>query len=137
MILADTTFLIDALRKKVDVQRFLQANKSIILLTTEINVFELYLGIFANKILAKNPELLEKRILEIENLISKFQILPFNRQAVIEAARIVGNLILDGQKIEFRDGMIAAIAISHGITQILTKNVQHFNRISKLTVVSY
>jgi len=137
IILVDTTFLIDALRKKNDVKKFLLNNSSETLYTTEINVFETYLGLYANKILEKTPSLLETRKLNLEELLSKFQILPFNREATIESAKILGNLIRKGQKIEFRDGLIAGIAISNGIKKILTKNTDHFIRIEKIETISY
>ena len=137
IILADTTFLIDALRKKDDVKQFLIKNSYETLYTTEINVFETYLGLYANKTLEKNPSLLESRKIHLEELLSKFQILPFNRTAAIESAKILGLLIRKGQKIEFRDGLIAGIAISNGIKKILSKNRDHFIRIENIEPISY
>ncbi len=137
IILADTTFLIDALRKKDDVKQFLIKNSSETLYTTEINVFETYLGLYANKTLEKTPSLLETRKIHLEELLSKFQILPFERKAAIESAKILGLLIRKSQKIEFRDGLIAGIAISNGIKKILTKNTDHFNRIENIETLSY
>ncbi len=137
IILVDTTFLIDALRKKDYVKQFLLKNSSETLYTTEINVFETYLGLYANKTLEKTPSLLEKRKINLEEILSKFQILPFNRGAAIESAKILGILIRKGQKIEFRDGLIAGIAISNGIKKILTKNIDHFNRIENIETISY
>jgi len=137
IILADTTFLIDALRKKDDVKQFLIKNSSEILYTTEINVFETYLGLYANKTLEKTPSLLESRKIHLEELLSKFQILPFERKAAIESAKILGILIRKGKKIEFRDGLIAGIAISNGINKILTKNTDHFIRIENINIISY
>ena len=137
IIVVDTTFLIDALRKKDDVKQFLLKNSSETLYTTEINVFETYLGLYANKILEKTPSLLETRKKNLEELLSKFQILAFNRRAAIESAKILGILIRKGQKIEFRDGLIVGIAISNGIKKILTKNTDHFIRIENIETVSY
>ena len=122
IILVDTTFLIDALRKKDDVKQYLLKNSSETFYTTEINVFETYLGLYANKTLEKKPSLMEERKIRLEELLSKFQILPFRRKAAIESAKILGILIRKVQKIEFRDGLIAGIAISNGIKEILTKN---------------
>ncbi|QEE16265.1 type II toxin-antitoxin system VapC family toxin [Promethearchaeum syntrophicum] len=137
IILVDTTFLIDALRKKEEVKKFLLKNSSETLFTTEINVFETYLGLFANKSLEKKPSLLEARKIHLEVLLSKFQILPFKRKSAIESAKVLGNLIRKGQKIEFRDGLIAGIAISNGINKILTKNTEHFIRIENIETISY
>ncbi len=137
MILVDSTFLIDSLRKKPNVKVFLQNNPTEILFTTEINVFELYLGLYSSKILQKDAILFDNRKKRLEELIVKFQILSLGRGEVIEAARILGGLYRTGKPIDFRDGLIAGIAISNGINHILTRNIDHFKRIEKIEVISY
>lgn len=137
MILADSTFLIDSLRKKTDVREFLEANPTEILFTTEINVFELYLGLYSSKLLEKDQELLKKRIKGLEELILKFQVLTFGRGEAIQAAKILGILNRSGKPIEFRDGLIAGIALFNGINTILTKNIPLFDRIQEITVQGY
>ncbi len=137
MILVDSTFLIDSLRKKPIVREFLKTNPTEILFTTEINVFELYLGLYSSKKLAKDLTLFEKRKKRLEELILKFQILPLGRGEAIEATKILGKLYRTGNPIEFRDGLIAGIAISNGIKKLLTRNVDHFDRIEGIEVLSY
>ena len=122
MLLADTTFLIDTLLKKPNVKRFLKENPSEILFTTEINVFEIFLGINSSQILANDPTLYEKRKIRIEQLLSKFQVLHFSRKEAIESSRVLGLLIRKGNMLEFRDGLIAGIALSNGINKIITRN---------------
>ena len=137
MILADSTFLIDSLRKKPNIKQYLSRNPNEILFTSEINVFELFLGIYSSKILAKDKSLYEKRKQRIEELISKFQILSFGRKEAIESSKILGILYREGKPIEFRDGLIAGIARSNGISRILTRNIDHFNRIEGIKAVKY
>ena len=137
MILVDSTFLIDSLRKLPGVREFLQKNPTEILFTTEINIFELYLGLHSSKILEKDPDLFEKRQQRLEELINKFQVLSFRRGEAMEAAKILGRLYRMGNLIEFRDGLIAGIALSNGITKVLTRNIDHFNRIKEIEVLSY
>ncbi len=137
MYLADTTFLIDSLRKKTNVQTFLKNNPTEFLFTTEINVFELYLGIYSSKILAKDPELHQKRKNRMEELIQKFQVLPLGRGEIIEAAKLLGKLYRQGKPIDYRDGLVAGIAVFNNIKKILTKNKDHFNRIEELVVIQY
>lgn len=137
MILADSTFLIDSLRKNLDVREFLEKNTSEIFFTTEINIFELYLCLYSSKILEKNQELFRKRIKGLEELILKFQVLTFGRGEAIQAAKILGNINRSGNPIEFRDGLIAGIALFNGINKILTKNFDHFNRIQGIEVKTY
>ncbi|MFX0209071.1 MAG: type II toxin-antitoxin system VapC family toxin [Candidatus Hodarchaeota archaeon] len=137
MILTDTTFLIDCLRKKADVQAIIDNYPDEILYTTEINVFEMYLGLYSSKFLKSKKELFEQRKKRLEDLLTKFQVLSFARKEAIEAAKILGKLSIEGQLIDFRDGMIGGIARINGISTILTKNVEHFKRIESLNVISY
>lgn len=137
MILVDSTFLIDSLRKKQRIREFLRNNPTEILFTTEINIFELYLGLYSSKVLEKDPSLFEVRKQRLEELILKFQVFSFGRGESIEAAKILGKLYRMGKPIEFRDGMVAGIAVSNGIKKILTRNTAHFDRIEGIEVMSY
>jgi predicted nucleic acid-binding protein len=137
MILADSTFLIDILRKKTDVIAYLKEHPDEILFTTQINVFGLYLGLYSIKKIDKDPILMNKRLTKLEELLSKFQILSFNKNEAIKSAKLLGKLNQIGTPIDFRDGIIAGIALSNGIRKILIKNIDHFKRIENLEVVSY
>ncbi len=137
MILADTTFLIDCLRRKASVETLLANYPGEILFTTEINVFELYLGIYSSRMLHKNQQLLEMRVQTMKELIIRFQILPFMRKEALEAAKILGNLARSGTPIEFRDGLIAGVAKANGILQIATRDRDHFERIENILVINY
>ena len=137
MILADSTFLIDSLRKITSVKKFLLKNPTEILFTTEINVFELYFGLYSNKILANSEDLLEKRKTKLEELLSKFQVISMGRKEGIKAAKLLGYLVRIGKVIEFRDALVAGIAMANGITRILTKNIDNFKRIDGIEVIEY
>lgn len=137
MILADTTFLIDSLRKKSNVRKFLQKNPNEFLFTSEINVFELYLGIYSSKVLETDPDLFNSRKKRLEELLKNFQILSLGRGEVIEAAKILGQLYRTGRPIDFRDGLIAGIAIFNNINKVLTRNIDHFNCIEGIEIITY
>ena len=137
VILVDSTFLIDSLRKLPNVREFLIKNPTEILFTTEINIFELYLGLYSSKVLEQDPDQFEMRKQRLEELILKFQVLTFRRGEALTAARILGRLYRTGKPIEFRYGLIAGIAISNGIKKVLTRNIEHFNRIEEIEVLSY
>ena len=137
MILADTTFLIDCLRRKASIETLLANYPGEILFTTEINIFELYLGIYSSRMLHENQRLLEKRVQTMKELIIRFQILPFMRKEALEAAKILGTLARSGTPIEFRDGLIAGIAKANGISQIVTRAREHFEHIENISVITY
>ena len=134
MILADTTYLVDLIRKKVKINPDLDDE---ILFTSEICIFELYFGLYGNKIFQKNADTLNKRLITLEKILAKFQILPFGRDESIQSAKLLGKLKLDGKIIEFRDGMIAGTGLANGISKILTRNVDHFDRIPGLQPIAY
>lgn len=137
MILADSTFLIDSLRKITSVKKFLLKNPTEILFTTETNVFELYFGLYSSKILANSEDLLERRKAGLEEFLTKFQVISMGRKESIKAAKLLGKLVRAGKGIDFRDALIAGIALANGITRILTKNIDHFKRIDGIEVIEY
>ena len=136
MILVDTTFIIDCLRKKEKALEFLK-NKNDFISTSEINIFEILVGIYGSTKLATNPHLLDSRIEELENFLLKFEVFDFDRNASLAAAKILGQLKLKGKPVEIRDAMIAGIALSKGIKTIVTQNIKHFSRIPQLAVITY
>ena len=131
-MLADTTLLIDFLRGKDSAVRMVEEiEMSGTLFTTEINVFELMIGIYAGS------ENVEVHTQKMSGILSKLVVLSLDRLATIRAAKIAGDLIKTGQKIEGTDSLIAGIALSNGINEIVTRNKSHFDRISGIKVITY
>lgn len=130
-MLLDTTILIDFVRGKERAGDMLRSVDLALVYTTEVNVFELMMGLYLTK---KNaPEQLEK----ISALLSKITVLPLDRKSSLKAGEICGTLISQGKEIQETDCLIAGIALAHGVTSIVTANKNHFERISQLRVVSY
>ncbi len=132
MILLDTTFLVDVLRGKQSIGVKLEELERDQLATTEINVFEIFTGIYSSKKANVNHE--SKAAL---HLFSMLAVLPLNRKATIRSAEFTGSLAKEGKTIGELDCLIAGIALEHGITTILTKNKDHFERIPGVQVLSY
>ncbi len=132
MKLLDTTFLIDVLRDKPGVKdKIFELALEAALYTTEVNVFELIYGVYAGKTDAK-------KALELATqLIDGLTVLPLDRKSAIRAATIAGTLHRKGRIIEDNDALTAGIALSRGITTIVTRNGEHFGRISEITVEKY
>jgi predicted nucleic acid-binding protein len=53
------------------------------------------------------------------------------------AAEIYDNLEAQGQRIDDNDILIAGIMLSNGIKKIITKNVNHFERIKDIKILQY
>ncbi len=126
----DTTFLVDFLRGKKKALTLMKKIEFNLLFTSEINVFELVEGvyIFGGDIRLK----LEK----INSLLTKITVLPFDRRAALEAGMISGNLVKKGLKIGETDCLIAGVAMSNGLNEIITENKSHFEK-TGLKVITY
>ncbi|RDE10888.1 MAG: hypothetical protein C4K48_12855 [Candidatus Thorarchaeota archaeon] len=135
MIFLDTTLLVDILRKDRVAISWLNDLEEQALYTSEINVFELYTGLF--RVSQGSTTKRKKRALELEQLLSRMEVLTFDRNAAIESAKILSLLMSRGEPIGTRDIMIAGVALSTGITQLVTRNIQEFQRIPGIRVDSY
>ena len=107
MILLDTTFLIDLLKKRSNA-----VNK-----TKDINH--------------------EEKLVEANILLEKLEILSLDKNSAILSAKIGGDLTLKGQIVGDMDNMIAGIALSNGISTIVSRDKGHFSRIKGIKVETY
>ena len=126
----DTTFLIDFLRGEEAFAMKLYGQQ---LCTTDINVFEVFLGIQA----LQNQRQREKELLAAEALFGSIPSFPLNQHSAKSAAEIAGTLIRNGMQVDEHDCLTAAIALCNGITTIVTRNVSHFQRITGIAVDRY
>ncbi|MFT4313028.1 MAG: PIN domain-containing protein [Candidatus Woesearchaeota archaeon] len=120
-MIADTTILIDFLiGKKEAIAQFEQVN----ICTTSISVFEVVQGLSES----------EKEL--FTEFLQNIKVLSFQCEDAVVAGSIYAELKSQGKEIDPEDCMIAAIALRHEVA-ILTRNVNHFSRISNLRVKSY
>ena len=128
MKLLDSTFLIDLLKGKKETQPIINTKQYFI--TTQINMYEVIRGLFMHKA----PQEYIRRCFE---LFEDIRVLPLDDNALIKAAEISATLMNEGRDISDCDCLTAGIALSKGITTIVTKNVKHFQRIQNLKVETY
>lgn len=132
MICLDTTFLIDLLRGEKSACRMSEElDYEHMVFTTEVNIFEVTLGIFANKNINQ-----EKDLAKAKELFRILKILPLDHESAMEAGRIAGDLIRRGKQIDDNDCMTAAIAKMNGIDTIMTRNEGHY-KLAGLNVKVY
>ncbi len=94
--------------------------------TSCVNAFELFYG-------ASKSRLIEANLNEAHRLLSRLEILPLSLGAAEKAGILFGGLELKGLPIEFRDAMIAGIAMEHRLT-LVTRNRRDYGRIPALTI---
>jgi predicted nucleic acid-binding protein len=92
---------------------------------TSITVFELYAGITG-----------KKRLRQINDLITNMQVFPLEKKEAKTSAQIYNDLKQAGKLIGNQDILIAGICITHNLP-LMTRNIEHFSRISNLKLFSF
>ena len=124
-ICLDTNVIIDILRGDQEtVNKINELERSNMLATTFINLFELYSGVFLS---SKKEENFNK----IENFLPKLILINLSHLSTLIGGQIKANLKTRGQIVESRDLLIASITIAEGFA-LLTKNKKHFENIPGL-----
>lgn len=128
----DTTFLIDLLRgDQAAARKGRELDEEPLVFTTQINVFELYRGVYR---LA--PAQRQRQLALLHSLMDGFNLLDLSHQASLKAAQISGELMRRGIALDAGDTLIAGILLTNGCDTLVT-NDNHFERIEELTVENY
>jgi tRNA(fMet)-specific endonuclease VapC len=126
----DTDLLVAVLRGKEDARKMVaELDDEEKGATTSINTFELFFG--ANKSARKN-----ENIKEASKLLERLTVFPLDLLSSQIAAEISARLVAKGEIIDFRDAMIASIAIENSLI-LVTRNNAHFRRIKDLKLESW
>lgn len=125
-MILDSDIIIDFLKndKKVK-EKILKIKETEKLKTTIVNTFEILKGFFA----------LNKKEDNIMQFINNLTLLNFDFNSSKKAAEIFDELRKKGEIIDALDLFIASITITNN-EKLLTRNVQHFKRISELEVIT-
>ncbi len=94
-----------------------------------IVLFELQVGITKSNA----PE---KRTQQLQQLLSRVNLVPFDRDAALAAAMIRAQLEQQGTPIGPLDVLIAGVAVSRQAT-IVTRNIVEFSRVAGLSIVDW
>jgi len=98
--------------------------------TSTITVAELYYGVYKSP----RPEGFRRRL--EQEVLPRVRVIPFDRRAAAVYGRVRAELERRGEPLSDPDLLIAAIALSRGLT-VVTGNVRHFARVSGLTVENW
>jgi toxin FitB len=128
MIILDTNVLSAAMASDAIVVAWLDRQSPSSVWTTTVNIFEIRSGLMAMPTGRRRAarELAFNDI--IENDLED-RILPFDRAAAEEAAKLMADRRRIGRPVDSRDTMIAGIAIAQHAT-LATRNVRHFDDLS-------
>lgn len=99
------------------------------IIISTIVLFELQVGIAKST----SPS---KRIQQLQQLLSRVSVVPFDRAAATAAATIRAQLEQQGMPIGPIDGLIAGVAVARQAT-IVTRNIGEFSRVAGLSIVDW
>lgn len=128
MKVLDSTYLIDLLHGEKETLSILSSKE--LLFTTQINMYEIIRGLFLRKVASH-------KFIDASDLFEHIKVLPLNDSSIIRSADIFSILSKKGTIISDADCLTAGIALSYGITTLVTRNKKHFERIPGLHVESY
>jgi len=132
MVLLDTTFLSDVIRKKPQAMRALESmqEQGERLSTSTINLAELYGGVFRLRDPAGHLESLER-------IVEALILLDFDARAARTFGELDAYLAAQGAVAPAKDLLIASAALSHGEHEVLTRNLKDFERVPGIHVRPY
>lgn len=132
MIILDSSFIIDILRKHPRAIQKFENIKHNLISTTILNVYEITSGVYSIK-----DANYDNRIRILNEFLKSINILNLDLFSINKASKIKGDLTLKGQIIDDMDILISAMYLSNNCTSIITRNKKHFDRIKGLKVISY
>ncbi len=137
MIFLETSVCIEILNGNRIFEHLTEKYKTHVFGITAPTIFELYYGIYKLKFLKKDlaPQKFEKLKKDLEDFISKLNVFPLTETSAELAAKIHLQLKGQGYEVETFDCLIAGVVLASGYSQVLTNNVEHFNRIEGLELV--
>jgi predicted nucleic acid-binding protein len=128
MIILDTNVLSAAMASDAVVVAWLDRQSPSSVWTTTVNIFDIRSGLMAMPTGRRRAA----RELAFNDIIEndlEGRILPFDRAAAEEAAKLMADRRRIGRPVDSRDTMIAGIAIAQHAT-LATRNVRHFDDLS-------
>ncbi|MCX5962233.1 MAG: type II toxin-antitoxin system VapC family toxin [Cyanobacteria bacterium] len=129
MYVLDTNTLIYYFKNQGQVAQKLAAVAPQEIIISTIVLFELQVGIAKST----SPS---KRIQQLQQLLSRVSVVPFDRAAATAAATIRAQLEQQGMPIGPINGLIAGVAVARQAT-IVTRNIGEFSRVAGLSIVDW
>ena len=130
-MIQDTTFVIDVLRGDEDAESLLSIleAESRPQKLSAVTVLELYEGVAR----ANTPDDKRREVLDV--LESK-HVVDADATVMRKAGQLSGSLVADGERIEREDCIVAGTALLND-EPVVTRNVDHYDRIDGLEVRTY
>lgn len=129
-MILDTTFVIDVLNGDPGAeQRRIELDERGDAAVSAVSVFELVEGAYLS-------DRTDDELAAILEFLSRLHVLPVNGEIALLAGELSAALIGRGERVEAEDVLIGATAAKND-ESILTRNVDHFDRLEGLTIETY
>ena len=129
-MILDTTFLVDVLRGSDDVvDAMAEIDEAGTGAVSSVSVMEVWEGV----LLTTSSDRERRRV---KQLLEEVRELEFDRACALRAGEISATLRQAGEQLEAPDVMIAATALAHDMP-VVTHNVDHFERVEDLEILTY
>lgn len=129
-MILDTTFLVDVLRGSESVADLVEEiDRTGAPFVSSITVMELSEGI-------RRSDASTAERAAVEDLLTDIEKFPFDHDCATRAGELLVELEQAGEPAETTDAMIAATALVHDHA-VVTRNVDHFERVDGLEVLTY
>lgn len=127
-IIIDSDVLIDFLKSTPQtIEKIKELKEDNELGTTDINVFELYLGAYKSK-------RQEKELADVKGLLNTLFLSSTDEDSMEIAAKILSDLEKKGKPLALRDLFIGSICLTNSF-KLLTRNKKHFEIIEGLELI--
>jgi len=130
MIFIDSDCIIDFLKGARDAVNIVQKHQHE-LATTQINVFEIFFGIFRKK------QISEKELNSVEEFFRSITIFHFDYLCGKMSAKLMADLSKKGKTINQNDCFIGSVMLKNNCKKIITRNSKHFSQIKGIRAVKY
>ena len=97
--------------------------------TTSVNAFEIVYG-------AQRSARRSENLKEALRLLDRLLVVPLDLPSARRAGEVAASLAVKGEGIDYRDSMIAGIALESELT-LVTRNEKHFSRIKGLKLQTW
>lgn len=129
-MILDTTFLIDVLNGDSDAaQRRIELDERGDAAVSAVSVFELVEGAYLSN-------RTDDELAPILEFLSRLHVLPVDGEIALLAGELSAELIGRSERVEAEDVLIGATAVKND-ESILTRNVDHFDRLEDVTIETY
>lgn len=129
-MILDTTFVIDVLNGDPSAERRrIELDERGDAAVSAVSVFELIEGAYLS-------DRTDDELATILEFLSRLHVLSVDREIALLAGELSAELIGRGERVEAEDVLIAATAVKND-ESILTRNIDHFERLEGVAVESY